>query len=260
MGFLSGFGNMFGGGMDDLVQRGEALAKPSMLDGLFHGPQQITGGQVDGQGLLQPPTMEKGPGLLERARTADPNTGLSFADKLYMLGSAARDEGPDPMKYAQQRRQEAQAGADRGRRNQAFKAAYQGGKFDPAAYASALGDSNVDPSDIAALTNAFRSKRQILQNAHGIFSADPDAEDGDLQALQEFEPQERVSPGFEQQPDGSWAPIKGGPYDPDYIARTTGVRRDAVVNRPMPRSSGGRGGRGGSSYAPPLPPGFVMEK
>jgi hypothetical protein len=46
-----------------------------------------------------------------------------------------------------------------------------------------------------------------------------------------------VSPGWELGPDGkSWQPIKNGPYDPDYIARTTGVRRDAVVSRPMPRA------------------------
>lgn len=51
-----------------------------------------------------------------------------------------------------------------------------------------------------------------------------------------------VSPGWQENPDGTWSPIKNGPYDPDYIAKTSGIRREAIVDRPMPsrpRSGGG---------------------
>lgn len=54
--------------------------------------------------------------------------------------------------------------------------------------------------------------------------------------------------------NGHLQPIKGGPADPDYIAKISGVRRDAVVSRPTPSRARAGGGSGGSTG---LPPGYV---
>lgn len=56
--------------------------------------------------------------------------------------------------------------------------------------------------------------------------------------------------GWEVSPTGALQPKKGGPADPAYIAQTTGVRRDAIVARPMPSKAKGHPGFSG------LPPGY----
>ena len=62
---------------------------------------------------------------------------------------------------------------------------------------------------------------------------------------------ETVSPGWKPRADGNgWEPVSGGPYDPEYIGRAAGTRRDVVVSRPMPQRGGG-GGRGGGLPPPP---------
>jgi hypothetical protein len=268
MGFLSGLSNLFGGhGMQPdpstMMSDGGGFAaaqpvappKASFLDTLIHGGPQITGGrvdgEVDGQGLLQAPTMTQGPGLMERLRTADPTTGLSMADKIYMIGSAARDEGPDPMKYAQQRRMEVQTTQDRARKNQAFAAAYDPdtGKFNPAKYVAALGGANVDPSDIAQLTNAFKHKRQIVQDSHGIYSADPESDDGDLQTLQAYPEKPAPEPTVDHVIGGILQKYQAGqPLSPQekelYHRWTNGTP-------PKPRvGGGGHGGAGGGAVVP----------
>lgn len=119
-------------------------------------------------GMLQKaPTLSQGPGFLEKLRTPD-DRGLTFGDKLYAAGSALSDDGDAGVQHLQNVRKDFKADQvlslakeDRARKNAAFKAAYQNGKFDPAAYTSALGDSSVDPSDIAELTRAFSPKAGV---------------------------------------------------------------------------------------------------
>lgn len=45
--------------------------------------------------------------------------------------------------------------------------------------------------------------------------------------------------------------IPGGPADPATIATTSGVRREAVTSRPMPKTGGGGRGGGGQSQSQP---------
>lgn len=65
----------------------------------------------------------------------------------------------------------------------------------------------------------------------------------------------RAPSGFEFADDGTLRPIRGGPGDPEYIGRTSGVRREAVTARPMPRAAGGGGAPKPNKSAPP--PGFT---
>ena len=121
------------------------------------------------------------------------------------------------------------------------------------------------PQGLAAYLNdkRDRSKPSIYSTGDGIVSVSP-KEGGGWTTENIYQPKPdapKAAPGWQVNPDGSWAPVKNGPYDPDYIARTAGVRRDAVVSRPTPRvGGGGRGRSGGRAAPPPLPPGFVMEK
>lgn len=52
-----------------------------------------------------------------------------------------------------------------------------------------------------------------------------------------------VSPGWRQTANGGWEPVEGGPYDPAYIAKAAGTRRDVIVSKPLPSRARG-GGRG----------------
>jgi hypothetical protein len=91
-------------------------------------------------------------------------------------------------------------------------------------------------------------KPSYIEGPDGIYAIDRSGASKRVQAYPEKAP--AVSPGWTALPDGSWAPVKNGPYDPDYIAKTSGLRRDAIVQRPMPRVGGGGRGGGGAS-APP---------
>lgn len=87
-----------------------------------------------------------------------------------------------------------------------------------------------------------------IEGNDGIYERQPD---NSWKRVVEYPAQNRISPGWEADPatPGAWRPVKNGPYDPDYIRRTAGERREAVTSRPMPRTGGG--GRGGASIPPP---------
>lgn len=113
------------------------------------------------EGLLHPPQQVEGPGLLERLRTPN-DSGVSWADKLYAIGGVLGGDSAGGMQYLQGKQKDAraqklldQAKADHAAKNAAFRAAYKDGRFDPAAYAAALGSADVDPSDIAQLSKTF---------------------------------------------------------------------------------------------------------
>lgn len=74
---------------------------------------------------------------------------------------------------------------------------------------------------------------KVIEGPDGIYREDGK---GGFVKVQPYAP--TVSAGWRQKADGSgWEPVPGGPADPSYIARTSGVRRDAVTSRPMPRAS-----------------------
>lgn len=80
--------------------------------------------------------------------------------------------------------------------------------------------------------------------------------DGNAKNIYEIPPAApTASPGWSINPDGSWAPVPGGPYDPDYIKKTSGIRREAITSNPMPSRASGRGiaPRGVTSSAPSQP-------
>lgn len=98
-------------------------------------------------------------------------------------------------------------------------------------------------------------KPQIVEGPDGIYAV---SASGESKKLQDYPAKpEPMNFGWTRGPDGQLAPLPGGPADPNYIAKTTGVRRDAIVARPMPRAarSSGGGGGGGSGFTG-LPPGY----
>lgn len=137
----------------------------------------ITGNLGAGQDLGEVrtlPHMATQPGLLSRLKAPDAN-GMTFGDKLALSGMMLRDNA-DPstvMEYQNSRLKQAQFQrqlALQQRGNQAFRAAYQGGKFNPQVYASVMGDA-LDPDALAKLSTTFNPKK-TLQDGF-IVTTDP---------------------------------------------------------------------------------------
>lgn len=127
-------------------------------------------------GLLQTaPTAGPQEGFLDRFRKPN-EQGLSGADKLFAIGDVLGGNADGAMKYLSGKTQEHKAGqqleqakADRAKKNAAFKAAYQGGKFDPAAYLAGIGDE-------ADLGEAFTLATKLAPKA-GVDGGTPYTQD-----------------------------------------------------------------------------------
>jgi hypothetical protein len=88
---------------------------------------------------------------------------------------------------------------------------------------------------------------EYVEGPGGIY----EVRSGESRLVQKYDPEpEKYNFGWMRGPDGRLVPVPGGPADPDYIAKTAGVRRDAVTSRPMPRTGGGGGGGGGGGSMP----------
>lgn len=89
---------------------------------------------------------------------------------------------------------------------------------------------------------------QYIEGPGGIY----EVTGGESRLVQKYEPEpEKLNFGWTRDPQtGRLRPELDGPADPGYIARTAGVRRDAVVSRPMPRQGGGGRGTGAGGGAP----------
>src|SRR6185503_50783 len=113
-------------------------------------------------------------GLMSRLKTPDAN-GMTLGDKLALSGMMMRDNA-DPstvMEYQNSRLKQAQfqrSLALQQRGNQAFRAAYQNGKFDPTVYAQVMGDA-LDPEALAKMATTFNPKK-TLQDGF-IVTTDP---------------------------------------------------------------------------------------
>lgn len=217
--------------------------------------------QAAPQQMQRMPQLEEKPSLLSGAMKF-----MTSPQMLAAIGAGIKGDGTGVQiaaQLGQQRREleamaqkDAKAKADLARKNAAFKAAYQDGRFNPQAYLDAIGDEG-DALEAAQLARELGPKRKVFSNTHGVFAYDENDPESEIETLDEYE---RPAPvGFEYDEAGVLRPVRGGPADPEYIRQAADVRREAVVSRPMPSRGGGRGGRGGSSV-PPLPPGFVIEK
>lgn len=230
-----------------------SLDQPMPTQAIQPGMPQAVPQEMAGALQTQAAPQVQQPGFLARLAMPD-ETGVSKLDRIGAIGRSMQDGSDGSIDTAlrtkqqdyQKQQQLKQAQADRAAKNAAFKAAYKGGKFDPGVYAANLGTSDVDPSDIAALTKAFAPKNHVVSNAHGIYNVDEDT--GDMAALKEFGPE--ALKGWTQNADGSWSPVRGGPYDPDVIRANATTRRKVVTSNPMPRAAGAGAATG-------LPPGYV---
>lgn len=162
-----------GGSMDGVM-----AASPSINQAMapqMGGQSTAQIGGVDVGPLKQPPVMAERPGLLDRITAPDPNTGTTFRDKLMMAGALMRDNG-DPstvveMQNARLKQMEFQRQlAIQVRGNQAFRAAYQNGRFDPSTYAQVMGNY-LDPRAMAEIAKTVNPE-QSLQDSY-IVEKDP---------------------------------------------------------------------------------------
>lgn len=216
------------------------------------------------------PTETKKPSLLSEALGFLTSPGTLAAVGAGIKGMGGDSSGvQQAIQIGQNARQEkmlagqlAEKKAAAAAKNAALKAAYKRDekgrmRFDPAAYVAALQaegqGAEVDLGEMGALERASAPRRRVISNAHGLYAADD--EDGTVDEIEAFE---RPAPaGWEFAEDGSTLrPIKDGPYDPEYISRVSGVRRDAVVQRPMPGRPRRPGAPGGG---PKMPTGFILD-
>lgn len=85
---------------------------------------------------------------------------------------------------------------------------------------------------------------QTFNTSRGIVRVD---RDGTAQTLFDIPADPpKASPGWNINPDGSWSPVKGGPYDPDYVRSTAETRRQVVTQNPMPRAARSASSGGGA--------------
>jgi hypothetical protein len=91
--------------------------------------------------------------------------------------------------------------------------------------------------------------RNIEQVGDALVEIDPYAAPGTAPSSIYTAPPEpeRASPGWEVMPDGSWRPKRGGPYDPETIRQQSGIRREVIVENPVPRQGGSGGGASSGS-------------
>lgn len=225
-----------GGLLAGIQPQMQAAPQPQQPEGLLQSPQ--------------PGPMDH-PGFLERIRTPDEKSGLSLGDKIYMVGDAFG--GGEAMQAYQQRHRadmatakaDATKKADAQRRNQAFKAAYVNGKFDPAAFVSALGDQGADLGDVAQLTKTLQPERpRAFSTSAGVVAENPDG-GFDMK----FPVQQKLPTGLRMGENGE------PEIDPEYLALQTqlaNARAGAVASHRAPPR-----GRAGGGASTGLPPGYV---
>lgn len=117
-----------------------------------------------------------------------------------------------------------------------------------------------DPSAfVEAQLKARQPSVSVERGEDGLYLVDARA--GTSKKIQDW--QRKAPLGWEWDESGErLRPVENGPYDLDYISNVAGVRREAVVERPMPsraRGGGGGGGRGGGGGSSGLPAGFVLD-
>lgn len=199
-------------------------------------------------------------GLFGGARRflADQRTGGNFADRLSLFGAQLQDindggNRADPL--MQRRAQQAalaqqQIAMDRlrsdvspldGPGGSGTGAARTPSEIQQALFQGAMNGLPVGPAMQA--WQGMNPEPKTYNTARGVVQVSPD---GSVKNLFEIPPEApKASPGWNINPDGTWAPVQGGPYDPDYIRRSNEIKRQVVTSNPMPSRA-----RGGGSSAP----------
>ena len=188
--------------------------------------------------------------------------GRTFGDKLSILGATLRDvSNPDQDNLGRMvnriddniaMRQHQQA-MDRLRSEvsplDGPNGSGTGRARTPQEIQAALLQGQLSGLNTGAISQQFQPR--LFQTQKGIVSVSPE---GKPEVIYSDPETPKASPGWNVQPDGSWTPVPGGPYDPAYIGRTTGVRRDAVVARPTPSRARPSSGASGATSARPSAP------
>lgn len=214
---------------------------PPVPDGMV-APSQPVGP------MQAPPQTTERPSLLSEAWNwaKSPQGMLTIGTGLRSLGGD-QNAGMDAVRIGAQLRQEAtqrqqqqKTQEDRARVNAALKASYASGQFDPKALVNALSDADVDLGEIATTARAFEPRRKYVEGPDGIYEIDEDA--GTSRRISDFPDEQPNAPsGFRWNETGDGLELIPGYAE--GVGQVSGVRRDAVVDRPMPRQGGGRGGR-----------------
>ncbi len=235
---------------------GEELRQQSMPAAITRDTGPMGGGTtVPRQGLL---------GKFQQWGSTPNKAGLTGSDVLMGLGALLSDlsnGGNSGMQTVmslrehrgdQMRKQQQQAQA-----MEAFAALQANPNATQADYLKAFAPLMIQQGNFGGLSAAFKQPDEDFRTVPGlgVVRLTPDGPQPYELLVPEPPKGETVSPGWVVQPDGTWAPKKGGPYDPDYIARASGVRREAIVSRPLPQRARASSGGGGGGYSG-LPPGY----
>jgi hypothetical protein len=178
-------------------------------------------------------------GGTQRLMASDPGLAMRFQDQERQTANDARDMQRRTVIEGRQDTEYNQGQQDRTREllgRYGLWAQRGGAASNPqmAAYWKSLGVpdeliANPDPAQLEALVYGARDVESVIDDTQ----------------------QPRAPVGYMWSEDGTLTFVPGGPADPATIGRTSGVRREAVTSRPMPRAASSAAG------LPPPPAGWV---
>lgn len=201
----------------------------------------------DGQMMQSAPVLREQPGLIDKVKSAYAG-GPSFQDRALMAMLALQGDAGAAMRMRMGLREERRDEEERQRRNGALKAAYDPatGKFDRNRYMQGGGDM-VDSLEIERAIATLAPKREVVEGPDGIYER---GENGWRRAMDyPVEPEKLPRPpaGFQWNDDGTELELIPGYAE--GVSQVSGVRREAVTSRPMPRTGGGGSGGRPRSYS-----------
>lgn len=120
-----------------------------------------------------------------------------------------------------------------------------------ALFKAQAGGANIAP--IVDMLQATNPQRKFFSTTDGIVSVGPD---GKAEVIYADKPPSPSAPAGYRWNGDALEYIPGGPADPRTVGNMAGVRRDVVVNKPIPRKSNGRSGSSGGAK---LPSGFILD-
>lgn len=205
-------------------------------------------------GFMKTMPQLKNYGLLDRLKEPDAN-GAGFGDRALMALLALNGDVGAAIRMRMGLREERREDDEKKRRNEALKAAYDPatGKFDRSRYMQGGGDMS-DSLEIERDLAALAPKREVVEGPDGIYERGEQGWSRVMDYPEEPEEPRPAPSGFRWAEDGESLELIPGYAE--GIGRVSGVRREAVTSRPMPRqpAAGRRGGL--PSNIPPPPPGF----
>lgn len=254
-------------GLLDFLTQGSVRAQPQQPQMVqpFEAPQPEAGGLLSSvpealgqqapQAMMQMPQLEQKPsllgGILNWAKSpqglATIGTGLSSWGGDENAGSEGMALGQLLRQNEAKAQERKKAQDDLARKNAAFRAAYQGGKFNPQAYMEALGDEG-DAAE--AISMAAKLAPEGGVDGGTAWTRDKLTGETTWGGQREESPAERLR---REQMDEMET----------YRQEMIRLREEqlALSRQREGRVAAGGGGRGGGGrVVPSLPPGFVIEK